>query len=116
MSLRTSKYLIRISLFFIAFQFVAPAFFTEPIEEDSYYTAATFHKHTQHSLTCSSLFEKTEKESEEEDTKHIIPTLLDFSVSYFNRISASQVIKNAYNVSRHLQEPLLFDLHCVYLI
>jgi hypothetical protein len=116
MRLRTSKYLIRIAFIFIAFQFIAPGFLTEAIEMYSFGTETTFHKHTQHSLTYSSLFEKIEKESEEEDTKHTISTFVNLSDLYFGRISASQAIVHSYTVFRHIQEPALFDLHCVYLI
>ena len=119
MRLRTSKYLIRTALLLICFQFVAPAFVTESgASETTYHHSATLHKQLIHANLASALFEKEEKEAEEEDagTNSISVALFDFLVSYSSRISASQVTVPFQVVSGHLQEPALFTLHCIFLI
>jgi len=119
MRLRTSKYLIRTALLLICFQFVAPAFVTESgASETTYHHTASLHKQVVHSNLASALFEKEEKEAEEEDagTSAISVALFDFLVSYSSRISASQISVLFHTVSGHLQEPALFTLHCIFLI
>ena len=119
MRLRTSKYLIRTALLLICFQFIAPAFVTESnTSETAHQHGATLHKQLVHSNLASALFEKEEKEAEEEDagTNIFRAALLDFAVSYSSRIYASQVTVPFHTISGHLQEPALFTLHCIFLI
>jgi hypothetical protein len=119
MRLRTSKYLIRTTLLLICFQFLAPAFVSESgASETLHHHGASLHKQLVHSNLASALFEKEEKEAEEEDagTNIFSVALLDFAVSYSSRISASQVTVPFHAISGHLQEPTLFTLHCTFLI
>lgn len=119
MRLRTSKYLIRTALILICFQFIGPAFVTQPSgSEILIANTTTFHKQVAHSTLASILFEKTEKEAEEEDAGFAAFTgeLFDFTVSYTNRISASQITQPFHSISGHLEEPPLFTLHCIFLI
>lgn len=119
MRLRTSKYLIRTALLLICFQFVAPAFVMESgASETPHHHGATLHKQLVHSNLASALFEKEEKEAEEEDSENGLfrVALFDFAVSYSSRISASQVTEPFHAISGHLQEPALFTLHCIFLI
>jgi len=115
---RTSKYVIRIALILLAFQFIAPAFFTIGGEQNFSYTysSATLHKSGHQSLTICSLFERTENEVEEEFGKLFTAELLNFSISYNNRIAASQAIAHSYNAFSRIQQPALTDLYCIYLI
>lgn len=116
MRLRTSKYLIRTVLILISFQFIAPAFVSSAAEQESFHFETTLQKHINHSVSLSSVFEKTETENEEERDKTCNVQLLDITVLHSTRVSASQKIIHQHNVSLHLEALTLFDLHCVYLI
>lgn len=119
MRLRTSKYLIRTALILICFQFIGTAFVSQPDESETLITNTTaFHKLSVHSTLASILFEKEEKEAEEEDSGFTFFTteLFDFTLSYTNRISASQITQPVHSISGHLEEPPLFTLHCIFLI
>jgi hypothetical protein len=86
--------------------------------ETPHHHGATLHKQLVHSNLASALFEKEEKEAEEEDSENGLfrVALFDFAVSYSSRISASQVTEPFHAISGHLQEPALFTLHCIFLI
>jgi hypothetical protein len=118
MRLRTSKYLIRTALILFCFQFIGPAFVAQPSGTEIISDITTFHKQVAHSALASILFEKTEREAEEEDAGFVAfnGELFDFTVSYSNRISASQITQPLHTISGHLEEPPLFTLHCIFLI
>lgn len=119
MRLRTSKYLIRTALILICFQFIGTAFVSQPGESETLMTNSTsFHKLSVHSSLASILFEKEEKEAEEKDENlnAFTAELFDFTLSYTNRISASQITEPFHTISGHLEEPPLFTLHCIFLI
>lgn len=116
MSLRTSKYLIRTVLILFTFQFFAPAFLEAPAEHTTHHFQHAFHKHESQPFSFASLFEKTEKENEEERDKSLAVEIFDIAIANLGRISASQEIPNLQTVSQHIQEPLLINLYCVYQI
>lgn len=119
MRLRTSKYLIRTALILLCFQFIGPAFVSQSSGSETLIANTTsFHKSSVHSTLASVLFEKTEKEAEEEEGGFAAFTaeLFDFTLSYTNRISASQITQPLHTISGHLEEPPLFTLHCIFLI
>lgn len=117
MSLRTSKYLIRTVLILLSFQFVAPAFVTSANEQEPvHFNSPAFQKHAPHTSLDASLFEKEEKEAEEEQDLLVEAELLDFSSLYSDRISASQITYVVQIISEHIQEPALLTLLCIFII
>jgi hypothetical protein len=115
MKLRKATYLIRALLIVLCFQFTAPFVVASPIESNSSDHSFSSQKHASKPLTLSSLFEKTEKESEEERTKFESGPVQDLTLNYLVRLVSFQSIRFS-NVSSHLYKQPLFTLHCVYLI
>jgi hypothetical protein len=115
MKLRKATYLIRALLIVVCFQFTAPLVVASSIEKSHADHSLTSQKHASKPLTLSSLFEKTEKEGEEERTKFEAEALQDLTLHYRVRLTSFNKIHFG-NVSSHLYQQPLFTLHCVYLI
>lgn len=115
MRLRKATYLIRALLIAVCFQFTAPVIVAGPLEQNTTHHSIASQKHTSNPLTLSSLFEKTEKEGEEERTKFEAVALEDITLAHLVRLVSFQSI-HFNTVSSHLYQQPLFALHCVYLI
>jgi hypothetical protein len=115
MELRKATYLIRALLIVVCFQFTAPVIVANPLEKNSSEYSISSQKQASKPLTLSSLFEKTEKEGEEERTKFEAVALEDITLTNLVRLVSFQSIQFN-NVSSHLHQQPLFTLHCVYLI
>jgi 5,10-methylenetetrahydrofolate reductase len=115
MKLRKATYLIRALLVAICFQFTAPVVVAGPIEENSTHHVIASQKHASSPLSLASLFEKTEKEGEEERTKFEAVAIQDLALTFRVRLFSFQSI-HFNSVSSHLYQQPLFTLHCVYLI
>jgi hypothetical protein len=86
-----------------------------PVEKNSTDHTLASQKHASKPISLSTLFEKTEKEGEEERTKFESEVFQDLTLSYLVRLVSFQTIRFS-NVSSHLDQQPLFRLHCVYLI
>ncbi len=117
MAIRTSKYLIRSVLILFCFQLLGVIFVSQESEEQiSFEQGVIFQKHSNPS-SLTSLFEKTENETEEEKHDKIKAIeILDLLICYTGRISASQSSQKFQSVSQHIQELPLFDFFCTYRI
>lgn len=115
MKFRRATYLIRALLLVVCFQFTAPLVVASPIEKNFSDSSLASQKHASKPITLSSLFEKTEKEGEEERTKFEAEAHNDIALNYlvqvvlFNKAQVS-------NISSHLYKQPLFALYCIYLI
>lgn len=118
MRLRTSTHLIRTVLILISFQFLLPAFVWQAEMEHA--SASSFaqvlHKHAAQSASVATVFEVTERETEEERDKLVGVDAVNNALAYTERISASQFVMQDQRVSLHLQELPLFIIHCTYRI
>ena len=114
MSLRKSKYLIRTILILICFQFTAASFVSAEIGVSTSHIGLTAQKVSK-PLSLSSLFEKTEKEGEERE-KDFFVELPDFSLFNLSQFTSVRTVLRTDIISFHIQEPPLFELHCVFLI
>jgi hypothetical protein len=115
MGLRKATYLIRTLLVLISFQFTAPVVFAGQVEKDLTHFSISTQKQSTKSFGLSTLFEKTEKEGEEERTKFSTVELRDIDLTFRVRSVAHQSFQLS-TVSEHIQQSPLFRLHCVYLI
>jgi hypothetical protein len=117
MALRTSKYLIRSVLILFCFQLLGAIFISQAGEEHVAITdGVVLQKHSPPS-TLNSLFEKTEKETEEEKHDKLFAfALIDFSASFCERLFSIRYPLQFSTASQHAQEPSLRVLHCTFLI
>lgn len=117
MGIRTSKYLIRSALILFCFQLLGTIFVSQEGEEQVTATqGVVIQKHSAPS-SLTSLFEKTEKETEEEKhDKFFAFALIDFSASFCERLFSIRYPLQFSAASQHAQEPSLRVLHCTFLI
>ena len=114
MGLRKSKYLIRLVLILICFQFTAASFITvEPSDSSSHISLSA--SKVSKPISLSSLFEKTEKEEEEKERGFIVE-VPDFSFFDYNQFASVQTRLRTGIISCHIQKPSLQRLNCVFLI
>jgi hypothetical protein len=114
MSLRKSNYLIRTILILICFQFTATVVVSGEIEKGGSHTAYTSQKSSKTS-SFESLFEKTERETEEKD-KIFAVDLGEWDSNHLVQALISHTCLRTDIVSDHIQKPPLYRLHCIYLI
>lgn len=117
MRLRSSKYLILAVLVLFCFQLLAGILVSASLgQAESYHHNISFQKHHSTSSLIS-LFEKTEKENEEEERdKSLSVPLHDFTISFSERLFSLRSPLQFNAISQHAQEPSLRVLHCTFTI
>jgi hypothetical protein len=117
MGIRTSKYLIQSVLILFCFQLLGTIFVSQEAEEQFTPTqSVAFQKHSA-PTALNALFEKTEKETEEEKhDKFFSFALIDFSLSFCERLFSIRLPLQFSVISQHTQEISLRIFHSTFLI
>jgi hypothetical protein len=114
MNLRKSILLIRALLIALCVQFTITVLLPMESGKDAIHSGLTEHKLAKPG-SVSSLIEKTEKESEENE-RTLAVEWLDLTAHFFLRITSEHTPIRKDFVSFHNEHPPIFTLHCNYRI
>jgi hypothetical protein len=113
--LRTSKYMVRMAIALMLFQFLSPAFIPLVVQEIPTERPTAFH--AQHSSIVAPMFlkEKDEKEDSEFSTINEPAAILDFATHSLNLTVAHSKFSKTANEGA-FNQPQRFALFCTLLI
>ena len=114
---RTSRYMVRMALVLMLFQFLSPAFIPLTVQEIPSEKATAYHAHHSSIIAPTFLKEKDEKEDGDLDTPNESAAILDFTSHSFNLAVSHSNKYSKFSEEEHvfIQPPRL-ALFCILLI
>lgn len=114
--LRISRYMVRMALVVMLFQFLSPAFIPLVVQEIPTERATAYH--AQHSSIVAPTFlkEKDEKEDSELFTLHGSAAILDLTSHSFNLVASHNNKYSKFAEDKSIIQPPRFALFCTLLI